>query len=833
MRIRTGLVVLAVTLTAATAGCGGDDGDSCLPGCDGDRAYDAVRYHLDAAFDFATLTLTATETIELALADDAGGVVVLDAGAALTIDHVRAGGADLPFAFDPEAQTLRVDLGGVTGDPRVFEVRYQAPLSTSLRYGGPRDDDPVASHLVFTDSEPDRAKQWLICNDNPADRALWSTRFTLEPGLDAISNGERTATDGAVSYALDVPLPTYLMAFALGQLEHVDRATAGAPLSVWYRTGLPVDADATLDVVADAMATFESKLGPYPFARYSVVLLPGYGGGMENATITFNAETSSLGAPAFNLNAHELAHHWFGDWVTMHTYDDVWVKEGMATLLAIEADRARRDRNTPSTRLLGYSFPFDPSEAIVDRELVGLEKYGSGPYERAAWLITQIRRAVGEDAFWAGLRQVIADHARGTITGPDFIAAFPLQPDVAERAVASLELHTVPTLGFELTPTGLGTEVSVVVEDPDAALIAPFEVTVVDADGAATTATLAPGAWQDLAVPSGGYFEFDAADVHPGALSSFDTSGDARDALGLTAPLETTGGSAAALAAFTSRSAAAQERGIDLAGPPTTDPAELAAFYTALDSSLARRRFLSAACAAAQDAGGATRDAIAAALGDAFASPELATLDVTLGRCGPAAAAPFAAELDALTAVVTPTSAARLDYLMSFDHGAAVALDRIGAVATGAPTLRLRERALSRLVTQAQGSYYDAPTGAVRDGYAALFRDRLAAASSETRIRLVWPGSRALADLAAVPVLATKLHAITTAAVQYQYVCDVARLTGGTGTVWTEFQTATQPWDTLGDDAQSALDDPQQCFADRRATASGPRRTIDGELAVD
>src|SRR5439155_12267058 len=95
-----------------------------------------------------------------------------------------------------------------------------------------------------------------------------------------------------VRYEMDRPLPTYLMAFAAGQLEHHDRAGGRVPLSVWYRRGLVLDPAATLDVVAGVMATYEGLIGPYPWDRYSVVLLPQFGGGMENATITFNIETS-------------------------------------------------------------------------------------------------------------------------------------------------------------------------------------------------------------------------------------------------------------------------------------------------------------------------------------------------------------------------------------------------------------------------------------------------------------------------------------------------------------------------------------------------------------
>src|SRR5207245_2462397 len=128
---------------------------------------------------------------------------------------------------------------------------------------------------------------------------------------------------------------------------------------------------------------------------------------------------------SFVLNAHELSHHWFGDWVTMRRYEDVWVKEGMATLLEAEAQRTRRDRANTG-RLFGHDNSFSPGDAIVDPDLHGLGKYTSGPYQRAAWTITQIRALVGETAFWASLRRVLAEHALDSITGEEFVRTFPL-----------------------------------------------------------------------------------------------------------------------------------------------------------------------------------------------------------------------------------------------------------------------------------------------------------------------------------------------------------------------------------------------------------------------
>jgi aminopeptidase N len=506
--------LVALGLLAITAACGGDDDEPpCAAVGTGARGYDALGYRLTARFDWDTQTLTARE--ELTVACRAQAQLTFDAE--VDVATVTIAGQPAPFSVDAAAHTLTVDTGGTSG-PVTIEIAYTAPVSDALRVGGPRDDDPVPSRIAFTDSEPDRGRRWLIAKHDPADRATFAVELTMPTEHDAIANGERTVDRAAgaervVGYALDQPIPTYLMAFATGPLERVERTTGRVPLAVWYRRGLPVDGEAHLDLLEELMTTFEVRLGQYPWSRYAVVLLPQFGGGMENATITFNNETSGLGALGVNLNAHELAHQWFGDWVTMHTYDDVWVKEGMATMLAAEAEVARRDRAEVG-RWFGSDFAFNVDDAVVDTNLTGLAKYTSGPYQRSAWLMTQLRRRIGDDAFWAGARKLLADRALGTATGAQFLASFTpaLDDTTMAQALASLPVHGAPSIAVAVSAGAGGTTLGFTLDDPDRLLLAPIEVGAVDATGAAAPLAALP---TTVVVPDGGYLALDPDGVHP------------------------------------------------------------------------------------------------------------------------------------------------------------------------------------------------------------------------------------------------------------------------------------------------------------------------------
>jgi hypothetical protein len=805
---------------ALLAAC--DDGPSttsCLPDCAGDRGYDAVAYHLRASFDFAAGTMTAAEDITVI-----APAPIIELDAAVTITAVHADATQLAFAADPTTGKVRVDLGPLapSSDSVTFTVDYTAAPSDALRLGGPRDDDPVRGTVLFTDSEPDRGLQWLVAKHDPSDRAELAVDLDLPAELDAVSNGARTGDDPSptghvVHYAITQPIPTYLMAFAAGDLVHEDRTTGRVPLAIWHRRGLAIDANQNLDAIADAMATFEALIGPYPWDSYAVVLAPGFGGGMENATITFNAESSGLGNVGFVLNAHELAHHWFGDWVTMRTYDDVWFKEGMATLLEAEAQRARRDHTASVARLFGSDNTYSSGDAIVDPELHGLDKYTSGPYQRAAWSITQVRALIGEQAFWSSLRGFLAANPLGTATGEMFVRSFAPALDEAhiQQWLAALPSHSSPAITATALATAGGTQLALTVDDPDGTLLAPLELTVVDATGAATPAMLPA----TITVPAGGYLALDEHDVHPSWPSSFDIP----DASYNSVSAVSLPGSTAAITAWEARSAADQERVMFENGLPSND---VTTVVGALDSTLARRSAVFSACRVLPTLPATEAQAMRSALAPLLASPALPNFSTAYGQCGTTLAQPLGDELASLADTVTPATTGRLDYLMSFDHG-----DRtfalISKVATGAPTVNLRDRAISRLAQSAAGIYSAIPPAQLAT-WQAFFRDRFAAITSAGRFAQVWRGEVALGDVAALPLAAPLLHTVAMApSLQELVVCDAFALAGAAPGAWEAFQAATMPWETLSPGTAALLADPTQCNAQRRLE---PARRTSKEL---
>jgi aminopeptidase N len=784
------------------------------------RGYDARSYELDAHFDWARQRLIGVEHATLVLRDVGRTTVEFDS--AVQVSQVSAQGHTLPFTVG--AATLQVDISPLRHRERpiTLEIDFEAPTAPSLHAAlGGEDGNRISSRVVFTDSEPDRGLWWLVANHDPSDRARWSVQLTVEGDEDVIANGERVrdqVRDGqrVVRYHLNRPIPTYLMAFAAGQLEHHDDCESErVPLSVWHRRGLPVDSARHLAVLRTLMKRTERLAGPYPWNRYSVVLLPdgAFGGGMENATITFNSESSGLEDIDVALNAHELGHHWFGDWVTVRTFDDLWFKEGLATVLEVESRRATNDPEHTG-RLFGNDLFFDTS-AIIDRSLTGLDRYTSGPYGRAGWLLTQIRAVVGEARFWAALQAVLRDHALGSIDSETFVRHFGLDPATEQQVLATLEQSPLPALDIATAPQPDGTTVTLTLSDPAGAIIAPPELTVVDAAGHASTSTWSVGQPTTVTVPAGGYVAPDERDVHP-EWYLFDLDFNAYSQLAE----RFTPSSAAALTQFTSRSPGHQEQTFVLGvGPWSADAYE--ALYRALDSRGAQANAEAVGCfnlAAAARAGGPNpwtpvltdllqHSAVESYWpwnGPAFCGPEFANAN-------------FGAELRERVADPNVGDSSRLDYLLTFDYGAATNLATFGHVATGAISPKQRFLALVALVYQAQGgtsplSAEDVPA------WQTFFRARLAESTSTNFFLRLWAGVRALRDDGALAIVGHKLHTVEfSPTLQRRVLCQAYTLSKRRPGAWDELRTAAQPTSTLPQLEQDLLADPTAC--DRPAAA--------------
>lgn len=459
-----------------------------------ERGFSVRSYDLKGQFDWETKQLVATVDIAFRLECACQDSIVLDSSVSEIKDiFLKTNGQLLSYSQGAE-NTLTIDLTSVPEELRgkelVVSIRYISDANNTPEEGEHPHliaihqvaGDPVPSRVAYSVSEPRGASYWMPCVNDPRHRSRFSAEFRMPVGETLISNGilvrdEIVGAERWMKYQTQYTLPNYLMAFAVGEFTVATTHHGQLPVSIVARKGLPVDFTGLLKETVRQIATYEKLLVPFPFEKYMVVLLPEFSsGGIEHAGITFNSESSSSDSRLssdLGLMAHELGHQWFGDLVTVETWDDLWIKEGMATLLTEESTRMYADQNG-SRRLFGREFEVEEEEAILDTQLKPEDKYTSGPYGRSAWLLTQIRSYVGEEAFWSTLRKVLEEHRFGAIATKSFLDYF--KPLVGEAFLAacqrSLTAKALPSLVVEEANGVFELKLS----DEDGALVIPLEM---------------------------------------------------------------------------------------------------------------------------------------------------------------------------------------------------------------------------------------------------------------------------------------------------------------------------------------------------------------------
>ncbi|AKT38044.1 M1 family metallopeptidase [Chondromyces crocatus] len=528
------LRVLKVSIGIACGGlvgCGGEETLEGPPGLAVSRAYDVVSYNLRGEFDWERGRLVATVGISLVSLEPEATRIALDSMVAEVKSVLDAEGEALSFTVDEDEGELVVELPagrpGGGGAPLALEIAYEAASGGSLSGVPPRRGDPIGKRALYTLSEPLGASSWMPCHNQPGDRALFAVTMHMAASERMIANGALTMDEPEgeggrrMQYVTEESLPTYLMAFAISEFEVETTMHGALPVSVWHRADVPGDHLGVLEETRRQIALFESLLGvPYPYEKYALVMLPDYSGGVEHASVSFVGEVAS-GQPSLLLDvtlaSHELGHQWFGDLVTIASWDDLWIKEGLATLLSVEALRFHEDLSASGT-LFGDTLYVASGDAVRDVSLAPQDKYTSGPYARAAWVFAQVREVLGEGAFWATLRQILEEKRHGVVSTEDVFAAFglPLGDEAAARMRRAVDARALPTLELREAEGG---GLVCTLRDPEAVLIAPIELSWHREDGSAELEVLAPGVPVTLRRHSpGDFLVVDPGDVHPSVL---------------------------------------------------------------------------------------------------------------------------------------------------------------------------------------------------------------------------------------------------------------------------------------------------------------------------
>jgi aminopeptidase N len=402
-----------------------------------DLAYE-VTFDIPSVADSA---VTGVVTVHFILRD-AGGPLVLDFRA--PADHVR----EVRLDGEPVAYTLVPDHIVIpaaalsAGEHRVTAAFRSTDAALN------RNEEFLYALFV-----PDRASTAFPVFEQPDLKARFTVRLTVPAAWQALSNGALVTRDSAdaarhvLTFAETRPISTYLLSFAAGMLQAERAERDGRAFTMYHRetdsAKVARNRDAIFDLHATALRWLEDYTGiAYPFGKFDFLAVPAFQfGGMEHpGAIWYRAGGLFLDETATrnqelgraSLIAHETAHMWFGDLVTMRWFDDVWMKEVFANFMAARIagpsfpDLDLRLRFFQAHHPTAYGVDRTPGANPIRQELGNLREagslYGGIIYQKAPIVMRQLEALVGEATFREGLRRYLDRFRFANATWPELIA---------------------------------------------------------------------------------------------------------------------------------------------------------------------------------------------------------------------------------------------------------------------------------------------------------------------------------------------------------------------------------------------------------------------------
>ncbi len=413
-----------------------------------------VRYALSLD---VTRTDSATGSVVVRFSQRSAREVILDFRG-LGVSRIVANGRPLSGADSSvwNRAHLRIPASHVRAGINQIEIAFTSPIAAAGASIIRSRDAADGQEYLYTLLVPSDANLLFPCFDQPDLKARVTLSVTAPRRWSVLANGAARRIDSASvtaathHFAETRPISTYLIAFAAGPYARVSQARALASgarpstVSMWVRASRlkEAEADSLIASNTQALRWLGDWFGvPYPFGKYDFLLAPVYPfGGMEHPGAVFYNEQSFiyrerptasqlLGRQATIF--HEVAHQWFGDYVTMEWFDDLWLKEGFATYMAAKMQAAIAPESTPwktfylRNKPVAYGTDATAGTTPVWQALGNLEQaksnYGPIVYNKAPGILRQLNYLVGERNFQTGVRRFLAEHPFGNATWRDLL----------------------------------------------------------------------------------------------------------------------------------------------------------------------------------------------------------------------------------------------------------------------------------------------------------------------------------------------------------------------------------------------------------------------------
>jgi aminopeptidase N len=384
--------------------------------------------------------LRATDRIVLNAADLTFETVSLSGQAAapkiVLDDEQQTAAFVFPKPLAPGKYTLSIDYAG--------KIYQQASGLFALDY---ENADGTKHRALFTQFENSDARRFAPMWDEPGVKAVFSLTIQAPAGQMAVSNmPEAGKSDGAVRFADSPKMSSYLLFMALGDFERIHKQVGKTDVGVIVRKGDAAKGEYALDAAVKLLGYYDEWFDtPYPLPKLDLIAGPGnsqFFAAMENWGAIFYFDYALLIDPklstetdrqnVFIVVAHEMAHQWFGDLVTMEWWDDLWLNEGFASWMENKAtDHFHPEWNVwlltqsgqQSAMRLDSRAGTHPVIADIPDVFAAANAFDAITYQKGQAVIRMLESYVGEDAFKAGVRSYIKQHAYKNAVSDDLWSA--------------------------------------------------------------------------------------------------------------------------------------------------------------------------------------------------------------------------------------------------------------------------------------------------------------------------------------------------------------------------------------------------------------------------
>ncbi|HXA09278.1 MAG TPA: M1 family metallopeptidase [Chthoniobacterales bacterium] len=448
-----------------------------------------VEYAIRIVPDVEKLTFTGSETVKLEV-QEAVTKIVLNA-LEMEISAASVDGQPLPkkaIALNEAEQTLTLTLPDelATGEHQLA-LKFSGKINAQgqgLFYARYQEQGTNDKKLMLgTQFEATDARRMFPCWDEPSFRARFQLTAVVPKDFTAVSNmpveSEQKVEGGnEVRFAFSPPMSSYLVVLVAGELDSIEAEQDGVKLRVVATKGKAEMGRYALESEARILHYYNEYFGvPYPLPKLDLIAIPGgFGGAMENwggityyeSVLLFDPQNSSAGTKQdiFAVIAHEMAHQWFGDLVTMAWWDNLWLNEGFASWMGSKCtdhfnpewnEWLRRNVSRDPSRRIG--FPKDtamqsdarstthPVQQPIATEAEAGSAFDEITYRKGQSIIRMIESFLGEDVFRSGIRKYIATHQYSNTTTADLWQAL---TEVSGKPVGEIAPGWTEQPGFPL-----------------------------------------------------------------------------------------------------------------------------------------------------------------------------------------------------------------------------------------------------------------------------------------------------------------------------------------------------------------------------------------------